>query len=186
MSEGSGPPDPEQPPPGGQPGYGQGPGQQPPPGHGQGPPPGYGAQGPPPGSGPYGYGPPGGPYGYGPPGPPPPGYGQPPVSPQDERTWGLMCHLGGLLFSFVVPLIIYLVYKDRSVFLGRHGAQALNFQLTLLIAWVAGSVLSVIIVGYLLLLAAAAVSIVFSILAAMAANRGEDYVYPIAIPFFRN
>lgn len=168
MSEGySPPPDPRQGP------YG------PPPGQGQQPPPGYGQV--PPG---HGQAPPNGPPGYWQ--QPPPGYGQPPVSPQDERTWGLLSHLGGMLVSFIVPLVIYLVYKDRSRFLNRHGAQALNFQLTLLIGWVAGSVLSVIFVGYLILLAAAVVNIVFGILATMAASRGEDYAYPIAIPFIKS
>lgn len=119
--------------------------------------------------------------------PPPAGYqmypGQPPVSPSDERTFSLLAHLGGLLISFVVPLVVYLVYKDRSAFLRRHGAEALNFQLTFLIAYIVGAILTVVFIGVLIMLAAWVCAIVFGIMASIAANRGEDYRYPISIRF---
>lgn len=151
-----------------------------------------------PGPGPYTgspSGPPPPPYGY-PPGPyPPPGYGypppgypypgQPPVSPSDERTYSLLAHLGGLLVSWVVPLVIYLVFKDRSAFLRRHAAEALNFQLTFLIAYIAGAILIIVVVGVFVMLAAAICAIVFGIAASMAAHRGEEYRYPITIRFVR-
>ncbi|MQA82485.1 MAG: DUF4870 domain-containing protein [Streptosporangiales bacterium] len=126
-------------------------------------------------------GPPG-PYGQRPPGP---GGWQPPapVNPSDERTWAMLGHLGGILLGFIAPLIVYLVYKDRSAFLRRHGSQALNFQLTMLIGTIVGAVLTVVIIGILVLVAVAVVIIVFSIVAAMAANRGEDYKYPMTIQF---
>ena len=142
----------------------------------------------PPGAGPYGPppgGPPPPPYGYAgpPPGYPYPGYPQPPVSPSDERTYSLLAHLGGLLLSWIVPLVIYLVFKDRSVFLRRHAAEALNFQLTFLIAYIVGAVLIVAVIGIFVIMAAGVCAIVFGILASMAAHRGEDYRYPINIRF---
>ncbi len=56
-----------------------------------------------------------------------------------------------------------------------HSATALNFQLTLIIAYAVGTVTSLLLIGLLVLLAAWVASIVLGIVAAMAANRGEAY-----------
>jgi len=119
--------------------------------------------------------------------PPPVNYAasQPPLSPADEKMWSILTHVGGILFHWVAPLIAYLVLKDRGPFVRWHTRQALNFQLTLLIAYVVGIVLFIVFVGIFVVLAAAVLNIVFGILAAMAANRGEFYRYPIAIEFIR-
>jgi uncharacterized Tic20 family protein len=119
------------------------------------------------------------------------GYGQPgyvPVSPSDERLWGMLAHLGQLLFAFVAPLVIYLIYKDRSQFIRHHSAQALNFAVTGVVYWVVLTLVTIITcgVGAILLVALAIAELVYLILAAVAANRGEWYTYPkfVAFPMF--
>lgn len=104
-----------------------------------------------------------------------------PLSPSDERLWATLIHVGGIVVGFLPALIGYLVLKDRGAFIRAHTATALNFQITLVIVYVVGSVLSLVLIGFLVLLAAWAVSIIFSIIAAIAANKGENYTYPIAI-----
>jgi uncharacterized Tic20 family protein len=91
--------------------------------------------------------------------------------------------VGGILFGFLAPLITYLVLKDRGAFVRAHTATALNFQLTLLIAYVVGYILLFILIGGLVLLAAWVAAIIFGIIAAIAANKGEFYTYPVAIKF---
>ncbi|MCS0499249.1 DUF4870 domain-containing protein [Protaetiibacter mangrovi] len=119
-----------------------------------------------------------------PPPPPTPDYAPTAeMSPADQRLWSTLTHVGGILFSWLAPLITYLVLKDRGAFVRAHTATALNFQLTLLIAYIVGSVLSVIIIGFLVLLAAWVLSIIFGIMAAIAANKGEFYTYPMSIKF---
>jgi len=109
---------------------------------------------------------------------------QPPMSPSDEKLWATLIHIGGFVFlGFWAGLIGYLVLKDRGPFIHQHSATALNFQVTMLIALVAGFVLSFIGIGLFLLLAVYVLQIVLGILAAMAANRGEYYTYPLAIRF---
>ena len=111
-----------------------------------------------------------------------PGYGysgQPAVSPADARMWSLFAHLGGTFLSFIVPLVIYLVYKDRDPFIRGHSAQALNFHITLFIIYVVSIPLMFIIIGFFTLLAAAICAVVFSIMAAIAANNGQEYTYPL-------
>jgi len=105
------------------------------------------------------------------------------MSPQDEKLWATLTHVGGILFSWVAPLIAYLVLRDRGPFIRQHTAAALNFHLTMLIAYVVGGVLSLVGIGVLLVFAAYAVSIIFGIMAAVAANSGQYYKYPVAITF---
>jgi uncharacterized Tic20 family protein len=106
-----------------------------------------------------------------------------PLSPSDEKLWATLIHIGGIIFSFLPALIGYVVLKDRGPFIRAHTATALNFQLTLLIAYVVGGVLVIVFVGFLILAAASVLAIVFSIMAALAANRGEYYTYPLSIKF---
>ncbi|MEP6481443.1 MAG: DUF4870 domain-containing protein [Rhodoglobus sp.] len=108
-----------------------------------------------------------------------------PLSPSDEKLWATLIHIGGILFGFLPAVIGYLVLKDRGPFIRQHAATALNFQITLLIAYFVGTVTSIIFIGILILLAAWVVSIIFSILAAVAANNGQSYTYPLSIPFVK-
>ena len=118
--------------------------------------------------------------------PPPPGgpYGSPAqLSPADEKLWATLIHVGGILFGFLPALIGYLVLKDKGPFIRTHTATALNFQITLLIAYIVGGILSLVIIGVFILLAAWVLSIVFGIIAAMKANQGQFYTYPLSIKF---
>ncbi|THG35179.1 DUF4870 domain-containing protein [Glaciibacter flavus] len=118
--------------------------------------------------------------------PPPPGgpYGAPAqLSPADEKLWATLIHVGGILFGFLPALIGYLVLKDKGPFIRAHTATALNFQITLLIAYIVGGILSLVIIGVFILLAAWVLSIVFGIIAAMKANQGQFYTYPLSIKF---
>jgi uncharacterized protein len=171
----------------------------PPPSSGAGgyaPPPssGAGGYGPPPGSGPEGYGPPpgSGAGGYG--GPPPqygaaPGYGAygaPGGSPvgyanNDEKTWALIAHFGGILVGFIAPLVALLAKGNESPTVRAHAVEALNFQITWGIATVIASIVAVCTFGVLFFLPMVTwiVVIVFSIIAGMKANEGVLYHYPM-------
>jgi uncharacterized Tic20 family protein len=108
-----------------------------------------------------------------------------PMSPADEKLWATLVHLGGLFVGFLAPLIGFLILRDRGPFIRAHTATALNFQLTLLIAYIAGVVLSVVVIGIFILLAAYVLNIVLCIVAAVKANRGDWYTYPLTISFVR-
>jgi uncharacterized Tic20 family protein len=108
-----------------------------------------------------------------------------PMNPSDEKLWATLLHIGGIFFHLWPALIGYLVLKDRGPFIREHSRSALNFQLTLLIAYVAGSILLFVLVGIFVLIAAYVINIIFSIMAAMAANRGQYYQYPLTIQFVK-
>jgi uncharacterized protein len=113
---------------------------------------------------------------------------QQPMNPQDEKLWATLTHLSPLVagiigLPFLGPLIAYLVLRDRGPFIRWHAAQALNFQLTVLIAYIVSGLLAIVVIGFFLLAAVWVVSIVFMIIAAVTANRGEYYKYPLTINF---
>nr|WP_169583773.1 DUF4870 domain-containing protein [Microbacterium sp. MF43] len=107
------------------------------------------------------------------------------MSPSDEKTWATLVHVGSLFFNFLVPLIGFLILKDRGPFVRAHTAAALNFQVSLLIYALVGGVLTIVLVGFVILLAIAVLNLVCSIIAAVKASRGEWYQYPLAIRFVR-
>jgi uncharacterized Tic20 family protein len=129
-----------------------------------------------------------------PPVPPPPSHAGPqqpsyagpqqPMSQQDEKTWATLVHLAPFLAAmvgipFLGPLIVFLVFKDRGPFVRFHAAQALNFQIIITIAfWVFG-VLSFVLIGIPFLIATGIAWVVLSIVAAIKANNGEWYRYPM-------
>ena len=111
-------------------------------------------------------------------------YGQPqPMNPADEKMWATLVHVAGIFVGFWAPLIGYLVLKDRGVFVRQHTTAALNFHLTMAIGLLAGGVLAFFWIGFLLIFAIYVLIIIFGIMAAMAANNGQYYRYPVAITF---
>jgi uncharacterized Tic20 family protein len=117
-----------------------------------------------------------------------PGYQPQPVQPmrpEDEKLWATLIHLGGIIFMFVPALVGYLVLKDRGPFIREHTKTALNFQITMAIVYVISVILSVIVIGGVLALVAGILVIIFSIIAAVAANKGQWYKYPLTIEFIK-
>ena len=112
--------------------------------------------------------------------PPPPPSG---AAPQEDRTIALLTHLSGILFGFIVPLIIWLVNKDKTDkgWLNDQAVEALNFQITVFIAFVVAWVLMFVLIGFLLLPLIGIANLVLCIIGGMKANNGEAYRYPFAL-----
>ena len=114
-----------------------------------------------------------------------------PLSPSDERLWATLIHVGGIFFGFIPALIGHLVLKDRGAFIRSHTLTALNFQLSFLLYSIVYSIVVGIIVTITLGLATpllfvpAIIILIFSIIAAIAANKGETYSYPLTIQFIK-
>src|SRR3546814_19588256 len=75
-----------------------------------------------------------------------------PVS-SDEKLFAIFAHIGTIISSFLIPLIIWLVKKDDSKFIDHHGKEALNFQITMFIGYVAGLILTFVLIGVFVLFA---------------------------------
>lgn len=109
-----------------------------------------------------------------------------PGSPQrraqvDEQFLAVVCHVGGLLLSVVVPLVVYLAKREASAFVRHHATEALNFQITVLIAGAVAMALTAFPVGIPLLVVVVMADLVLCVLAALAGNRGAWYRYPVSL-----
>ncbi len=135
---------------------------------------------------------------------PPPSYSAPPppppplpLSPSDERTYAMLAHFSvflNLVSGFagvIVPLILYLVYKDRSRYVAYQSFQAFIFQLVwwvggwaiIIGAWIITSFLMIIFIGILCLpfnlfsLLIPIVPLVYGLIGGLQCNKGEDFRY---------
>jgi uncharacterized Tic20 family protein len=121
----------------------------------------------------------------------------PPLQPDEvrQRTWNMWCHLSalsGLLVpfgNFLGPLLVWQIRKHELPGVEAHARAALNFQITLFLAGLAGIALAFVSVffclGFLfvplivLLLAALSIAaLVFTVIAGIQANDGREYHYP--------
>jgi len=93
----------------------------------------------------------------------------------------MLAHLGGLLFWFAAPLVIWLVFKGRGRFVEEQAKEALNFQILMTIVYVIGIITSWLIFGIFILIAGGIAALIFIIMAAIAVNKGEAYRYPVNV-----
>ena len=122
------------------------------------------------------------------------------ISPSaEEKQWALFAHLAALsglftggLGSIVGPLVIWLIKKDTMPFVDDQGKEALNFNITVMIAVLAsvflGTLLMVILVGFLFYFLAIIIGVVWlvlTIIATIKASNGESYRYPLTLRLVR-
>ena len=103
----------------------------------------------------------------------------------DERTMAMLAHLGGILFGFIPALVIYLIKGNESRFVKEESAEALNFQITVAIAYVAAGILIIALIGLLLLPIVWIGSVVLAIVGGLQANKGQSYRYPVNLRFVK-
>jgi len=131
--------------------------------------------------------------------PPPPSASMTGAPSAEERQWAMFAHLSALLGAlltgvwgggwgcFIGPLVIWLVKKDTMPFVNDQGKEALNFNITVAIAFVVLFLLSVMTLGIGLIIAIPLWIIigigwlVFTIIAAIKANEGVLYRYPFTL-----
>lgn len=106
---------------------------------------------------------------------------------KDERTWGMFCHLSSLaglvvpFGSIIGPLIVWLVKKDEMPFVADQGKESLNFQITVALAAIVSMILMLVLIGFLAMFAVFIYWLVMTIIAAIKANEGVAYRYPITL-----
>lgn len=106
--------------------------------------------------------------------------------------WGMFCHLstfcafmGVPLGNIIGPLIIWLIKKEEMPFVDYHGKEALNFQISMAIYSIISLILMVVFIGFVLIFVVLIVDVVLTIMAAVKANNGEYYRYPLTIRFIK-
>lgn len=103
------------------------------------------------------------------------------VPSKDECNFAMLAHLLGIFTGFLGALVIWLIKKDSSSYIARESAEALNFQLTVMIGYVLCWILAVILIGFLAIPILYVANIIFCLLAAIAASKGTGYRYPFTL-----
>ena len=112
-----------------------------------------------------------------------------PLTPAEDKQWASFAHFGGVLGA-LPSLIIYLVFKDRGTLTRQESKEALNFQITLIFAyviiWILTAIVSLVTFGIGALLGGLVwivwlAGVIFSILGGVKVNGGGSYRYPFAI-----
>ncbi|MFT4998703.1 MAG: putative Tic20 family protein [Chitinophagales bacterium] len=110
-----------------------------------------------------------------------------PTPDSDERNWAVLCHLSSLLAmitlgaGIIAPTVLWLVKKDESEFINDQGKGALNFSISVLMAWIVCIPFTFIVIGFAMMGIVLVTWFVFAIIAALAASRGEHYRYPFSL-----
>jgi uncharacterized Tic20 family protein len=111
---------------------------------------------------------------------------------KDARMWAMICHLSGLAGiilpasgNIVAPLIIWQIKKDSNPFIDEQGKEAVNFQISMSIYLIASIILCFLCVGAFLVVATIIVFFVFTLIAAVKANNGYHYRYPLTMRFIK-
>ena len=113
------------------------------------------------------------------------------INEQDERTWGMLCHLSafaGCIIPFgniIGPIIIYSLKRKEFPFVEDQGRESLNFQITFSILFLISLFLYLIVIGIFLSLILGLLWLIFTIIAALKANQGEYFRYPFSIRFLK-
>ena len=110
---------------------------------------------------------------------------------KEERMWAMLCHLGGLTIylgipfaNLIVPLVIWMIYRERYPLVRDQGKEVLNFQITLLLVAAVIIALCFLVVGLLLLPVLAVLPIyqlIVTIIGAIKAYDGTAYRYPLTL-----
>ena len=115
---------------------------------------------------------------------------------KDARMWAMICHLSALaglvvpvVGCIIGPLIVWQIKKEEFPFVDEQGKEAVNFQISMLLYLLISAViwipLSFVCIGVLIPVAIIIVDLVFLLIAAVKANDGYHYRYPLTIRFIK-
>ena len=110
-----------------------------------------------------------------------------PVS-ADERTWAMIAHfsaLAGFLLPVigcvVGPLVVWLAKREQSAFVAEAAKEALNFNISVLLAGLLCTMLLFVFIGLLLGAVLFVAWLVLTVVAGIRASEGVHYRYPVSL-----
>lgn len=108
-----------------------------------------------------------------------------------ENSYIALMHisqLAGIIvpgLGFIAPVILWAINKDVNAKVNESGKHIFNFMISMLIYYAVSGVLCCIVIGIPMLIALGIMQIVFVIIAAVKANNGEFWRYPLTIDFLK-
>ena len=104
---------------------------------------------------------------------------------REDKNMAILLWVLGLFCGVIPSLIFFLLNRDKPGWLRDVTREALNFQLSFLIYFFGGIVLTFVLIGFLLLPVVGLLLIIFSIIGAVKSSAGQLYRCPIAIRFLK-
>jgi len=98
----------------------------------------------------------------------------------DDRLLGLLSHLLAIVpgVGILGPLVIYLIKRGQSSFVEENAKESLNFQITMILAFIISGILMVVWIGFILLAVLGVAEVVLVIIATIRASENKIYRYP--------
>ena len=116
----------------------------------------------------------------------------------EQEYWGMplknycmLIHLSQLTsivapgLGFILPVVLWVANKDKHPAIDQHGRVTINWLISCFIYSVICGILTVIVIGFFGLILVALLNLVFAIVAAIKANDGHLWPYPLSIPFLK-
>lgn len=104
---------------------------------------------------------------------------------KNERLWAAGIYVSSFFFVLFGPLIIWIIKKDDSDFINYHGREYFNFLISYTIYLLVAFVLTFILIGVFLAWLVGVYVLIFTIVAAIKAFKGDYYHIPLTIRFFK-
>lgn len=98
----------------------------------------------------------------------------------DGRTIAILVWVGTIFFGFIPSLIVFLIKKDDP-FLNEHAKEALNWSITTAIGWLCASMLTFMLIGFLLFPVIILCNLIFSIMGAIKASNDQYFRVPVSL-----
>jgi uncharacterized Tic20 family protein len=98
----------------------------------------------------------------------------------DDRLLGLLSHLLAIVpgVGLLGPLVIFLIKRGQSSFVEENAKESLNFQITMILAFIISGILMVVWIGFILLAVLGVAEVVLVIIATIRASENKIYRYP--------
>ena len=109
----------------------------------------------------------------------------------EVRRWAAATHIAavaGYIIPFgniIGPLLVWQLKKEDGQLIDDQGKESVNFQITVSIAMLVSAFLTLILIGFLLIFVIGLGALILVVIAAIKANDGEAYRYPLTLRFIK-
>jgi uncharacterized Tic20 family protein len=113
----------------------------------------------------------------------------PPLGDIDNRGYSMLLHFSQLsgivvpVFGWLIPLILWLI-KREDPYINEQGKVVFNWIVSSFIYFILCLVLTLVLVGFFMMVALGITSIILIVLGAIKAKEGKVQNYPLSIGFF--
>lgn len=105
----------------------------------------------------------------------------------DERILAILSHILAIVpgIGILGPLVIYLLKKDDSGFVAANARESLNFQITIILAYIISAILIMVLIGAFLFWILGILNVILVIVATIKASENKIYRYPFNMRLIR-